>query len=441
MSNGLYIFVTILVLILITLILTFIHELGHFSVAKWFKVRISEFSIGFGPAMFQWKKGNTTFSIRWIPLGGYVSPLTDEVVRNIEKIRKANPNNEEKSKIESKLYSFTINEDYKNQNSLNKVPYFGKVLFILAGVFMNFMFGWLVNFISYQTIGRKETSNNPFLMLETQKLIQGEVQNNVTSVYPIEYVFALNNSSNCLIQNPSKIIGFEEIDKVFQNPGNNNLSICIKLEKPYDFLGGSDQSIYSSPIEARYYVEDNVDLGDGTIVPIKNSWLVSFADLNTTSQTYKNYILPKEAVHRNFYFNVMNSSQAFVNSAADSFKIFGGSFVLIGDILTLGLVIEDPPQNEFYLNTVNPSDASASREDQTSKLYLANYIQMLSVFSILLVSFNIVPIPPLDGYKFFEFTYERISGKRISDKMSLVISRVGWVFVAYTVFASIFILF
>ena len=58
-------------------VLIVIHELGHFSMAKLFNVYCQEFSIGFGPALLhKRKKGKeTSFSIRAVPLGGYVSKI------------------------------------------------------------------------------------------------------------------------------------------------------------------------------------------------------------------------------------------------------------------------------------------------------------------------------------------------------------------------------
>ncbi len=52
--------------------LIFVHELGHFSVAKWCGVRVDRFSLGFGPTIFGFRRGETEYVISWIPLGGYV---------------------------------------------------------------------------------------------------------------------------------------------------------------------------------------------------------------------------------------------------------------------------------------------------------------------------------------------------------------------------------
>lgn len=50
-----------------------LHEFGHFSTAKLFKIKVNEFSIGMGPAFFKKKKGETLYALRLLPIGGFVS--------------------------------------------------------------------------------------------------------------------------------------------------------------------------------------------------------------------------------------------------------------------------------------------------------------------------------------------------------------------------------
>jgi regulator of sigma E protease len=53
-------------------VLVFVHELGHFLVARWLGVRVITFSIGFGPKLFSFRRGDTEYAISILPLGGYV---------------------------------------------------------------------------------------------------------------------------------------------------------------------------------------------------------------------------------------------------------------------------------------------------------------------------------------------------------------------------------
>ena len=61
----------IVIAVLIFGFLIFIHELGHFLTAKLSGVRVNEFSINMGPKLFGWKRGETQYSFRLIPIGGY----------------------------------------------------------------------------------------------------------------------------------------------------------------------------------------------------------------------------------------------------------------------------------------------------------------------------------------------------------------------------------
>src|SRR4026207_114536 len=53
-------------------IIIVIHELGHFLVAKFFKIKVETFSVGFGPRLFGYRYGDTDYRISAFPLGGYV---------------------------------------------------------------------------------------------------------------------------------------------------------------------------------------------------------------------------------------------------------------------------------------------------------------------------------------------------------------------------------
>jgi regulator of sigma E protease len=58
-------------------ILVFVHELGHFALAKWCGVKVLKFSIGFGPRVLAFKRGDTEYALSLLPLGGFVKMLGD----------------------------------------------------------------------------------------------------------------------------------------------------------------------------------------------------------------------------------------------------------------------------------------------------------------------------------------------------------------------------
>lgn len=104
--------------ILIFGILIMIHELGHFSVARWCGVYIEEFSIGMGPKLLQKKskKRGTLFSLRLLPIGGYVSMKGE-------------------------------NEDADGEDSFARKKVWQRMAIVVAGALMNLILGFIIVFI------------------------------------------------------------------------------------------------------------------------------------------------------------------------------------------------------------------------------------------------------------------------------------------------------
>lgn len=69
---------TAIIFIIVIGVLVLVHEFGHFVFAKRAGMRVDEFGFGFPPRMFGWKKGETTYSVNWIPFGGFVKILGED---------------------------------------------------------------------------------------------------------------------------------------------------------------------------------------------------------------------------------------------------------------------------------------------------------------------------------------------------------------------------
>ena len=70
---------TIVYFLFVLGVLVFVHELGHFLVARWYGVKVLTFSLGFGPKLLKYRRGDTEYCISVVPLGGYVK-LAGETV-------------------------------------------------------------------------------------------------------------------------------------------------------------------------------------------------------------------------------------------------------------------------------------------------------------------------------------------------------------------------
>ena len=115
--------VAIFIFIFILGLLIFVHELGHFVMAKRAGMKVEEFGFGFPPRMFGIKRGETIYSINWIPLGGFVKIVGED----------GGPN--------------------ADSRAFGNKSYGSRFLVLIAGVTMNFVLAWLLLFLGFAFVG------------------------------------------------------------------------------------------------------------------------------------------------------------------------------------------------------------------------------------------------------------------------------------------------
>jgi regulator of sigma E protease len=148
-------------------VLVFVHELGHFLVAKYFNVGVLEFAIGFGKKLWSFKRNETTYSLRAIPLGGYVRMLGDDP------FNPPGQNTRSDSSEESKLPELQAVSDElskldpalvadRSRWFLEK-PLYQRALVVFAGPFFNFAFAFLLAASSQYFYGVDVPVNEPIV--------------------------------------------------------------------------------------------------------------------------------------------------------------------------------------------------------------------------------------------------------------------------------------
>jgi regulator of sigma E protease len=115
-------------------VLVFVHELGHFAVAKKLGVFVQRFSIGFGPVMFARRRGETEYAVSAIPMGGYVKMLGEED----EEEALANP-----------------------ERAFSTQPLRRRAAIVFAGPAMNFVFAFVAYAVLFTAVGVDMPSNEP----------------------------------------------------------------------------------------------------------------------------------------------------------------------------------------------------------------------------------------------------------------------------------------
>ena len=125
---------TILACIFVFGILVTVHEFGHFITAKLTGMKVEEFSIGFGPTIYQQQEGETLYSLRMLPLGGY-----------------------------NKIAGMDPDDPDDPERGFNSKPVTSRMLVILAGSLMNILLPVLIFFGLFLAFGMDVPENKPVL--------------------------------------------------------------------------------------------------------------------------------------------------------------------------------------------------------------------------------------------------------------------------------------
>jgi len=196
-------------IVLIGLMVT-VHEFGHFIVAKFFRVRVESFSLGFGPRLFGFKYGDTDYKVCLLPLGGYVA-MTGESMPG------------ENMKLEADSEE-VIEANKQDPGALTSHPRWQRMLIGVAGPVANFILAFVLMLVYYNFIN--------------------EVPKGVVKDTLVEWVVPNSPAAQAGIQPGDKILSFDNI----QNPNwaqvdarvavNPNSTVALTVNR-----GGQQQQL------------------------------------------------------------------------------------------------------------------------------------------------------------------------------------------------------
>lgn len=187
----------ILIGIIMLGLIILVHELGHFLTAKIFKMPVSEFSIGVGPQILSFETEKTMYSIRSIPLGGYVNIEGMEIGSEVED-------------------GFNSKERWK------------RFIVLFAGVFMNFFSAFLLLIFINMSMGKIELDKEPVIGKVSAKSLNNSVLFSGDKILKIEDVdiFSWENIREEVEKNKDK----KEIKTLILRNGTEK-EINLKLMK------------------------------------------------------------------------------------------------------------------------------------------------------------------------------------------------------------------
>ena len=190
--------------------LIFIHEGGHFLVAKLCKVKVNQFAIGFGPEIFSKQGKETKYALRLIPLGGFVSMEGEEAAS-------------------------------EEEGAFNKASIPKRIAIVAAGALVNILFGLIVYFILIIIIYKNfwtaitATYNFSRLLIESIKMLftGGVGVNDLTGPVGISSLVSRNNRNYRIFIYVSNDISITRNYKFATNPSTRWRKNCATNNRGY----------------------------------------------------------------------------------------------------------------------------------------------------------------------------------------------------------------
>ncbi len=411
-------------------LIIFVHEGGHFITAKKSGIKVNEFALGMGPKIFSFTKGETTYSLRLFPIGGFCAMEGED-------------------------------EDSENPRAFNNAKIWKRMIVIIAGAVMNILFGLVLMLItllpqdSFASTTVSEFSAASFTAVtglkSGDKIIEindyavntstdfsfalytlpvTEVDGSELSIYKEDCAFDLYVRATELVdenttkeQNEAvvKLLGEAQVKLSDAQSNGEAYAIFSEYYNRFAETLGKKTADKIPTIEIRdtrsRFRTDMKVIRDGEKLELKNVDLLTLkksADDDTPQLQVDFYIQPME---KNFGTVIQ---QTFANTVSVVRMVWGS---------LIGLI-----KGQFSLNEMSGPVGIASAITQVAGESLKNdgfgaavnsivYIMMIITVNLGIV--NMLPFPALDGGRFLMLLIEWIFRKPVPRKAEQIINTVG----------------
>ena len=350
-----------------------IHEFGHFIVAKLCGVQVNEFSIGMGPAIWKKVRSGTQYSIRALPVGGYValegeeSPESQQAERHTDEEEPLSPHSDADSspsrgaeKAEASDLPPLSGEVAEPTGSdgevlphgipLNEAPAWQRALIMLAGAAMNFVLGFVVMVILIAA------QNEPITSKVIYKVEDGALCGQ-TGLQAGDKIVAVNNR-RCFVAN----------------------DILYELMRTED------------------YTADFTVLRDGQKVELPNVQFDTWQDENGET-------------HMSLGFTVYGIQKTPLNVLKEA----GNSVLYYGRIIFTSLT--DLLRGRESINDLSGPVGIVTAIGQAASYGWQDLLELLVLITVNLGIFNLLPFPALDGGKVVFVLIEGVTGHAVPERI------------------------
>lgn len=435
-------------------VLVTIHEFGHFIVARMCKVHVQRFSLGMGPVFYKkYDKHGTEFALSAVPLGGYVSMITNKLIE-----------------IEPESVKDLTEEQLKN--TFDSKPKWQRASIMFAGPLANFILSILI-------FAGIAMSNGPIASLvDPQKVPVISGVNNQDNDIASKSTFKLNDKILSINNNPvrsQKDLSLELLTYAGYS-GDINFSVSRSAETdPVSVSLSVDNFLSTKESQAdpvRYlgeYSDTNIEfknnpiigavsqgsgayeaeLKPGDIVLKIESKDINFAEdirliVEQNPNTNLKFVIERNNKILNLLVNIgsqdnkgllgvsFRESRNLIQSLSigiyETYNLSIKTLQLIGKMLTGNMGTE---------NLSGPIGI-ADMAGKTAKAGIGPFIYLMGLLSISLAVLNLLPIPVLDGGQLTLLGIEAVRGKPLPEKAENIIYTGGAVLVGMLMIFAIF---
>lgn len=376
-----------------------IHELGHFLVARLFRVKVLKFAIGFGPKIYTKTTKNTEYTLRLIPFGGFVQMEGEE-------------------------------ERSEDEGAFNKKKVWQRILIVAAGAIVNIVFALIIY----------------FSIVSCQNNYQTSIITNLEKD-DMAYTIGLRNGDEIVSVNGKRTIFGYDVEEEITDAKSNNMIFKVKrngekFEIPVTIdytsrgllgVGFSDKRevvyIYeNTPAEkmgimlgdvvigingmTTYTTDEIVEkirsLPDSLIyVTVLRNYETITLDVETLSETKRYFDLSYEEIQPGFW-------KGLKYAISDTAWYLGANMEAYGKMFTGNM------ENVEVMGVVGIAN------EITKTSAWQEFFYMMCAISLSLGVFNLLPIPALDGGRILLLIIEGIRRKPLEEKLEQRIILIGF---------------
>jgi regulator of sigma E protease len=348
-------------------ILIFVHEFGHFIVAKLFNVKVEKFSLGFGPKLFGKQIGETEYLLSAFPLGGYVKMFGEGGAIEGTTAQAPEDTDTEKAYDEESGEPLDgipeLTEAEKARSFAHKPP-LARIAIVMAGPLFNLVFAWMI-FILLCMLGVPTVTARIGDAIKDKPAAKAGVLKD-------DVVTAINGRS---------ISQWEDIAGMIAAGKGQPINLSVKRN-------GQELQFTITP-EPR-------------------------VSKNLFGESVKGYAIGIAAAGE-IVLEKSNPLQAFVKGSAQTWKVI--------DLTVMSLV--KMVQRVVPMDSVGGPIMIAKMAGETAQMGASSFLAFMALLSINLGVLNLLPVPVLDGGHLFFFFCELIIGRPVNQKVREYAQQIG----------------